>query len=142
MYKIKLINSDKDVLDFEQRRAKAFKSKKQVVKLEECTYALDIKKGDMLAFTCVDENENFIGGMLIELRKKCIYIGRMFVEEAKRSNGAGTFMLDYVMSHKYFFEDYFAEDINGVLVEPLDTSIEFYYSNGFESFGYQMYKRY
>ena len=142
-YKIRLISTDDEILDFEQRRSRIFRSKKIAQSIGECTYALDIKRGDMLAFVCCEGDSKVpLGGMLIELRKKCIYIRRLFVEKENRNKGVGSFMVNYVMQHKGFFEDYYAEDINGVLVEPLDTSIDFYYNNGFEPYGYQMYKRY
>lgn len=142
MYTLKLITKDEDIIEFEKRMNKSFRNSKKVINnISQCTYSEEIKKGDILAFLCM-EKEKVVGGMMVELRGRELFIRRLFVEDSERDKGIGSFMINYLITKKSFFEDYYAEDINGILAEPLDTSMDFYYKNGFDSFGYQMYKRY
>ena len=141
MYKLKLATKEKDILEFEKKRVRSFAKGKELESLERAAYAKEIQQGDLLAFLCMKEDQA-VGGMLIEPKKRWLLISRIFVDEDKRGQGAGTFMLDYVDNHREFFEDYYACDFDGVLVEPLESSIDYYFDKGYDYYGFQMYKRY
>ncbi len=144
MYNIKLVDSSNEeaILDFEKRRLRNFGVKKEIKSLGESPFAKFIEKGDMLAFNLQDEDKKIIGGMLVGTMFDNVYIDRLFVEEEKRQAGAGTYMVNYVLKHKDFFEDYYGIEVPGVLVEPTDKTVDFYSNLGFNTSGYQMYKRY
>ncbi len=141
MYKLKLASTDKEILEFENLRSQVFDKGKTIDSIKDATYAKYIKSGDALAFRCLKE-EKLVGGLLILLDDDNINIHRLFVDKKERGQGAGSFMLDYVIKHKEFFEDYYATDINGIIIEPLDTSIDYYFDKGFDYSGYQMFKKY
>ncbi len=141
MFKLKLAMSDEDILSFEQLRTKVFDRGKTINNIKKSAYAAAIKSGDFLAFECFDDKE-LVGGMLLRLEEHDIKLSRLFVDKSERSKGAGSFMIDYIMDHKEFFEDYYATKIYGVITEPLDTAIDFYFDKGFDYSGYQMYKEF
>ena len=95
----------------------------------------------MLAFQCLKEEE-LVGGMLIREVGHDIEITRLFVKKEEQGKGAGSFMMDYLAKHKEFFEDFYATDIYGIVLEPISTSIDFYFDRGYDYSGYQMYKSY
>ena len=138
---LKLATTNDEILEFEQLRTKVFSRGKELDSLEKSPYARHIKNGDLLAFQCLKEGKQ-IGGMLLATDKNNIKIHRLFVEEKERSNGAGSFMLDYVYKHKEFFEDYYGLDLSGIIMEPLNSSVDFYFNNGYDYSGFQMYKQY
>ena len=99
MYKLKLATKKEDIIEFEQKRAKAFSDDREITTLEQCSYGKAIEDGDMLAFLCMKGNDS-VGGMLIQPNKRWIYISHLFVDKDMRKKGAGSFMLDYVNCHK------------------------------------------
>ena len=141
MYKLKLATTEEEILEFEQKRTRAFEPGKEIQSLKQATYANGIEKGDLLAFLCMKEKKP-IGGMLLIPNKRIIEIHRLFVDEEERGQGAGSFMLDYVCNHQDFFEDYYGADFEGIVLEPLESSIDYYFDRGFDYSGFQMYKRY
>lgn len=141
MYQLKLAKDNKDILEFEQMRSVVFDKERKVETLLQSPYATAIAEGDMLGFRCLKEGK-MIGGMLLKLNGHFIKISRLFVDPNERGKGAGTFMLNYVEQHNDFFEDYYAEDIEGVLLEPLESSVDYYFNKGYDYSGFQMYKRY
>ena len=140
MYKLKLATNKKEILEFEKKRSEVFGGQ-NIEQIEQGAFSSAIEAGDMLAFLCKEE-EATIGGMLLELQGKNINVLRLFVEQEKREQGAGSFMLDYVSEHEEFFEDYFGTEIKGIIVEPICSQIDFYYNKGFEGSGARMYKKY
>jgi len=141
MYQLKLVSTEEETLEFEKMRERIFNHGKEITKLSQGAFSDAILGGDMLAFQCLEDKKP-IGGMLLRLQQESIKVSRLFVEKDKRGKGAGSFMLKYVEDHKDFFEDYYGTEIGGILVEPLDTSVDYYFNKGYDYSGYQMYKRY
>ncbi len=142
MYKLRLVSTDEEIIQFERLRTEVFsKGRKTINTLYESPFADAIKDGDMLAFLCMEEKRP-IGGMLIRQQGKDIKLSRIFVQKEKQGQGAGSFMLKYLDDHKNFFEDYYATDIYGIITEPLNTSVDYYFNKGYDYSGYQMYKQY
>lgn len=83
-----------------------------------------------------------VGGILLGLSRNNIKIERLFVLQQDRGKGAGKFMLNYVTNHQDFFEDYYGQDIDCVILEPLESATDYYFDQGFDYSGFQMYKRY
>ena len=141
MYQLKLATTQEEILQFESMREQVFNKGKKLTSLMQASYADAITSGDMLAFQCFKEEE-LVGGMLLRLQGKDIKLSRLFVDSKERGQGAGSFMMDYVMKHKSFFEDYYATEIYGIVTEPLATAVDFYFDKGFDYSGYQMYKQF
>ena len=141
MYKMQLVCSEKQILNFEQMRYNAFKVSKEVKRKEDCSYYDAIEKGDMIALQCLEE-EQAIGGVLLEPKNKDIQITRIFVEKEHQKRGAGSFMLKYVSDHQSFFEDYYGMDFKGMIVEPISSTTDYYFDHGFDYSGFQMYKKF
>ncbi len=143
MYNLKMVDNsdDKSIIDFEKRRLKAFGTNMDINKVTDSSFGRTIKKGDALAFNCFDD-DTLIGGMLISTMFGNIYLDRLFVDYNNRGKGAGKYMVNYLLTHQDFFNDYFGSDSEIVLVEPTDKTMDFYYNLGFNHSGYQMYKRY
>ena len=141
MYQLKLAQKPNDILEFEKMRAEVFDPARKIDSIIQSPFANAIMEGDMLAFRCLN-NSRMVGGMLLKLSGKNIKIVRLFVDANERGEGAGSFMLDYVEKHKDFFEDYYAEDIDGILLEPLESAVDFYFDKGYDYSGFQMFKRY
>ncbi len=143
MYKLKLVdNTDQEIIDFEERRLKGFGVVTKLNSIYDSAYGRTIKDGDALAFNCLDDNNEKIGGMLITTMFGDIYLDRLFVDEKHRGKAAGKFMVKYVEEHQDFFNDYFGFDAHGILLEPTDKTVDYYLAMGFDYSGYQMYKRY
>lgn len=140
MFKLQLIEKDNDILNLEKINSKVF-LKKEINNIKDSAYAPFIKSGDMMAFQCLDEDK-IVGGMIIGLHNDYLLLERLFVDNNCRGKGAGSFMIDYLSNNKYIFEDYYGIDLKGIITEPTYTSIKFYYDNGFDYSGYQMYKKY
>ena len=141
MYKMKLVNTNKEILRFEQMRYDAFKYQKEVQKETDCSFYNGIESGDMIALECLEE-EQIVGGVLVEEKKKNLRIARIFVKENHRGKGVGTFMLQYLNRNQSFFEDYYGTQLNGIVAEPLASATDFYFEQGYDYSGYQMYKRF
>ena len=139
MYKMQLVCSEKQILRFEQLRCKTFKYSKKVSEKEDCSYYDAIESGDMVALECLNEDQ-MVGGVLLEPMKRDIQITRIFVEKEYQKKGVGSFMLKYVADHQLFFEDYYGTDFKGIIAEPLASTADFYFEHGFDFSGFQMYK--
>ena len=141
MYQLKLALDHKDILEFERMRSEIFDPSKVVDSIIQSPYASAILSGDYLAFRCMKDTK-MIGGMLLKLSGRNIKVLRLFVDENERGEGAGSFMLDYVEKNKHFFEDYYATNVTGIILEPLQSAIDYYYDKGYDYYGFQMFKRY
>lgn len=138
MFSIRLVTSEKEINEFEEMRERVFNPF-----VSKCQYAFAdaIINGDMIAMQCIKDG-NPVGGVLLRLSRNNIKISRLFVIEEEQRKGAGSFMLDYVDKKRSFFEDYYGCDIEGLLIEPLESKIGYYLSKGFGFSGHQMYKKY
>ena len=141
MYKIKLVSGEENIIDFEERRLKAFGDIKKINDYRESAFGQAIKDGDFLAFNCVQDDKN-VGGLLISANETDVNIERIFVDKDYRGNGIGTYLLEYVNKHHDFFEDYFGIELEGITLEPMNDNFDYYYDRGFDSFGFQMYKKF
>ena len=139
MYKVECVYGDDKIIDFEKRRVEAFDGKKDIKTIKNAPYGKAIKDGDMLALNCL-EGDKAIGGVLLDVKGEDLHIERLFVDFEKRGNGVGTFLLEYIDKNKGIFEDYFGLSLDGILLEPLQSNIDYYYDRGYDSFGFQMYK--
>ena len=138
MFKLILVTSEKEIKEFEDMRERVFNPESTVC---HCSFMEAIKDGDMLAFQCMKEGK-LVGGILLRLVGNNIKVSRLFVIKEERGNHAGSFMINFVESKKQFFEDHYGCSIKGIILEPLQSSVEYYYSKGYEYSGFQMYKRY
>ena len=144
MYKMRLVDNTKDeeIIDFENRRYKGFGVNQIVNDIKKSAFGRVIKSGNSLAFNCLDEDDNIIGGMLISTMFGDVYLDRLFVDCEERGKGAGKYMVKYLLDNQKYFDDYFGCDSSVLLVEPTDKTVDFYSNLGFHHSGYQMYKRY
>lgn len=140
MYQLKLATTEKEILEFEKMRTQVY-AQKEINGLDQASYADGITSGDLLAFQCLQDKE-LVGGMLVQLNGKNLGLTRLFVKPSARKKGAGSFMIDYLVKHREFFEDYYGTDIRGILAEPLQSSVDYYFDKGFDYSGFQMYKPY
>ena len=141
MYNLKLSTTEEEILEFERKRMEVFGYNKKLENLSEGAFTTGIESGDLLAFRCL-QDEKMVGGMLLELDGKNINILRLFVEQGNREQGAGKFMLDYLVSHQDYFEDYYATEIKGIVTEPIRCDTDYYSKQGFVHGGTKMYKKY
>lgn len=139
MYKMRLVSTKEQILDFAKRRYEACHSKKEVKSEKDCSFFEAIESGDMIALNCLDE-ETIVGGILLEQQRKNLKITRLFVDKGYQEKGAGTFMLQYVSDHQSFFEDYYGTELKGIVTEPTVASTDFYFKQGYDYSGNQMYK--
>lgn len=141
MFKLKLALTNNEIMEFEKNRIKSFGYQKVINNIEDTPYYDAIKNGDMIAFNCLKE-ERIIGGMLINLEDDNLFINKLFVVPEYREKGAGSYMLKYLEKNKYFFEDYYGQEIDRISLEPLESAVDFYQENGYNLSGFQMYKKY
>lgn len=141
MYQLKLVDEEKEILELEKLRVKSFTPDRDIKTISEGTYSKDIEKKDALGFLCRKDKDT-VGGMIVGLHGKNLEIERIFVVSDKRGQGAGSFMLNYIMNHQEFFEDYYGTNINCVVLEPIPSSLDFCFKNDFDYSGFQMYKKY
>ncbi|MBR3210833.1 MAG: GNAT family N-acetyltransferase [Bacilli bacterium] len=142
MYEINIALSEKEIIEFEKLRNIVFHGTKPIEKKTDSPYAQAIEKGDILAFCCL-EDQTLVGGMLIRLLNNNIELMRMFVDESKREQGTGSFMISYLESHQGMLEDYFGvEHIDGCVLSPIKSRIDYWHGKGYDFMGCQMYKRF
>jgi len=141
MYKVKTIYNDEDILLFEQMRTKSFNTGENIKTLNQSPYAKDIKEMNLVALMCSDENENAVGGALIGVKKNNLFIHYLFVNKENRHKKIGSVILNFIARKKQMFEDFFFEDFNSIVAEPLFGCEDFYYKNGFDSYRTVMYKK-
>ena len=140
MNNIKLITTDKDILEFENKREEVFSGTKKYDSIEKTTYGNLIRDGEMLAFGLYDE-ENIIGGVLTSVNDSTLFIHRLFIDEKNRSKGYGSKLLKYLEDRKRSIEDYFGFEIDEVIAEPIPSSIRLFYNNDYHYCGDKVYKK-
>ena len=139
MNNIKLITKDEDIILFENKREEVFGGNKKTDTIERTTFGKDIKEGELLAFGLYLDKK-LIGGALTSVNKNTLFINRLFIDKKNRSKGYGSLLLKYIENRKSLFEDYYCTEINEILAEPIQSSLNLFYKNEYDFCGDKVYK--
>ena len=123
MYRLLKVEEPKIMRNLEKSKKDLFGHKPSTEKRSRGVFSREIETGEVLAFQCL-EDEKQVGGMLLGSKNGNIMIHRVYVEENEMDKGAGSFMVKYVKDHKEFFDAYFGQNSEGIIVEPIYGEVQ------------------
>ena len=90
-----------------------------------------IKKGEICVLACFIEN-SVVGGIYLSNSLNSLYVEKIFVKEQFQKCGIATFMINYVINNKTYFEGLFYKKIDYSILEPnSNLTVDLYRKLGF-----------
>ena len=131
MLEYKIINKDEydEIKELDEVRVKSYELSEQLD-----LFMNQIKDGKLIAIKVILDNKT-IGGSYVYIspNTNSLYIDRIFILQEYRNNNYASKLLNYILSNKEFFEDYYNREVTCSMVEPSSNElIEFYKKNGYK----------
>ena len=90
-----------------------------------------IKNGEICVLACFIEN-SVVGGIYLSNSLNSLYVEKIFVKEQFQKCGIATFMINYVINNKHYFEGLFHKKIDFSILEPnSNLTVDLYRKLGF-----------
>lgn len=130
MYSLVFVVGAKNIRNFENMRRKSFGGGK-INDNSKSEVAMDIVAGKSKAYTCYDDDNQQVGGMVISLPEddKNIVLDFIFTNKEHRNNGAASFMINKLVEDRTFFTE---KKYEGIILQSENDSYAFYIHRGFE----------
>ena len=109
MLEYKIINKDEydEIKELDEVRVKSYELSEQLD-----LFMNQIKDGKLIAIKVILDNKT-IGGSYVYIspNTNSLYIDRIFILQEYRNNNYASKLLNYILSNKEFFEDYYNREI-------------------------------